>query len=107
MLELEELIATRRPGWSLQRPFYTDPEVLAEAAAAASVPLDLCLEAAGDTGRDAQIQEAGRRLLAAGADDLPAIRLGRRVYSGEERLEEAALVARSAGTARFHRPVTA
>ena len=30
MPALKDLIATRRPGWSLPRPFYTDPEILNE-----------------------------------------------------------------------------
>lgn len=67
-----------------------DPEVLTEAAAAAGVPLDACLQAAGDTGRDAAIEDAGRRLAEMGADALPALRVGRLLFSGEERLPEAA-----------------
>jgi 2-hydroxychromene-2-carboxylate isomerase len=66
-----------------------DPEVLAEAAAAAGLPLDACLAAAGDAARDAAIEEAGRRLAAGGATELPALRVGRRLFSGEERLPEA------------------
>ena len=70
-----------------------DPEVLAEAAAAAGLPLDACLAAAGDAGRDAAIEDAGRRLVAMGADELPALRVGRRLFDGEERLPEAAAAA--------------
>src|SRR4051812_32792914 len=70
-----------------------DPEVLAEAAAAAGVPLDGCLAAAGDLARDEAIDEAGRRLLAMGADELPVLRVGRRLFSGEERLPEATAAA--------------
>jgi 2-hydroxychromene-2-carboxylate isomerase len=70
-----------------------DPEVLAEAAAAASVPLDACLAAAGDTRRDADIEDAGHRLFEMGADELPALRVGRRLFSGESRLPEAVAAA--------------
>jgi 2-hydroxychromene-2-carboxylate isomerase len=70
-----------------------DPEVLAEAAAAANVPLDRCLAAAGDVSRDEAIEAAGRRLLALGADQLPVLRVGRRLFCGEERLPEATAAA--------------
>jgi 2-hydroxychromene-2-carboxylate isomerase len=63
-----------------------DPEVLAEAAAAAGVGLEACLSAAGDERLDRPLESAARRLLAAGADRLPAIRMGRTLYCGEERL---------------------
>jgi len=66
-----------------------DPEVLAEAAAAAGLGLDECLRAAGDVARDGPLEAAGRRLLAAGADRLPAVRAGRTLICGEERLGEA------------------
>jgi 2-hydroxychromene-2-carboxylate isomerase len=66
-----------------------DPEVLAEAIAAAGLPLHASLHAAADTARDAAIEEAGRRLAAGGATELPALRVGRRLFSGEERLPEA------------------
>jgi 2-hydroxychromene-2-carboxylate isomerase len=85
----------------------SDPEVLAEAAAAASIPLDGCIDAAGDTSRDASLEAAGRRLLAIGAEDLPVIRVGRQVFGGESRIEEAAAAARALVTGRFGRPVTA
>src|SRR4051812_18723351 len=65
-----------------------DPEVLAEASAAAGVPLEACLGAAGDIARDEPIEAAGRRLLAMGADELPVLRVGRRLFCGEERLPE-------------------
>jgi 2-hydroxychromene-2-carboxylate isomerase len=67
-----------------------DPEVLAEAAAAAAIPLDGCLSAAGDVARDGPIEDAGRWLLAAGADRLPALRVGRVLHCGEQRVAEAA-----------------
>lgn len=70
-----------------------DPEVLAEAAAAAGVPLDVCLAAAGDAVRDEEIEDAGRRLQALGAGELPVLRVGRRLFSGEARLPEAVAAA--------------
>lgn len=77
-----------------------DPEILAEAAAAANIVLDDCLASARDGGRDGAIEAAGRRLLAAGADRLPALRVGRALYWGEHRLSDAALAARLAATAQ-------
>jgi hypothetical protein len=57
-----------------------------EAAAAAGIPLDACLDAAGDLARDAKIEAAGRRLLAAGADRVPALQVGRALVWGESRI---------------------
>jgi 2-hydroxychromene-2-carboxylate isomerase len=73
-----------------------EPEILAEAAAAAGVVLDDCLAAARDTSRDGRIEAAGRALLAAGADRLPALRVGRSLYWGERRVGEAVAAARVA-----------
>src|SRR4051794_13293559 len=72
-----------------------DPEVLAEAAAAAGIPLDACLSAAGDISRDGPMEEAGRRLLAAGANRLPAIRVGRVLHTGEAEVAQAAALLRA------------
>jgi 2-hydroxychromene-2-carboxylate isomerase len=72
-----------------------DPEVLAEAAAAAGIPLDACLRAAGDVARDGPLEQAGRRLLASGADRLPAIRVGRVLHCGEAQVAQAAAVLRA------------
>jgi len=77
-----------------------DPVILAEAAAAAGIGLDECLHAAGDATRDAAAELGARRLLAAGADRLPALRIGGELFSGEERLGEAAAAARSRPAAR-------
>jgi 2-hydroxychromene-2-carboxylate isomerase len=66
-----------------------DPEILAEASAAAGLTLGDCLRAAGDRRRDAAVEEAGRRLLAAGADRLPALRVGRALYWGESQVAAA------------------
>ena len=71
-----------------------DPEILAEAAAAADIGMDGCLQAVGELGRDAAIEAAGRRMLAAGADRLPALRVGRALFWGENRVAEAAAMAR-------------
>ena len=72
-----------------------DPEILAEAAAAAGIGLAETLAAAGDVARDGPIEDTGRGLLAAGATCLPALRVGRMLFCGEDRLLEAA-AARSA-----------
>jgi 2-hydroxychromene-2-carboxylate isomerase len=71
-----------------------DPDVLAEAAAAAGLPLDDCLRAARDTGVDGAIEAAARRLLAVGVDRLPALRVGRALCWGEGCVAEAIASAR-------------
>jgi 2-hydroxychromene-2-carboxylate isomerase len=73
-----------------------DPEVLAEAAAAACVSLDDCLSAAGEYARDGELEATGLRLLALGATQLPALRVGRALFCGEERIAEAATAWRGA-----------
>jgi 2-hydroxychromene-2-carboxylate isomerase len=78
-----------------------DPEILAEAAAAAGVVLDDTLQAARDESRDGPIEETGRALLAAGADRLPALRVGRALYWGEARVGEALAAARVARVAKM------
>lgn len=67
-----------------------DPEILAEAAAVAGIDWQDMLKAVGDPERDMAIEEVGRRLVAAGADRLPALRVGRTLFCGEDRLHEAA-----------------
>jgi 2-hydroxychromene-2-carboxylate isomerase len=71
-----------------------DPEILAEAAAAAGVGLDGCLRAAGDRARDGAMEAAARQLLAVGADRLPALRVGRSLFWGESQVADAAAAAR-------------
>jgi 2-hydroxychromene-2-carboxylate isomerase len=71
-----------------------DPEILFEAAGAAGLVLEDCLRAAGDRSRDGAIETAGRRLLAAGADRLPGLRIGRSLFWGEGKVAEAAAAAR-------------
>jgi len=76
-----------------------DPEILAEAAAAAGIRLDECLRAAGDPRRDGPMEAAGRRLLAAGADRLPALRIGRSLSWGEQRVGATAAAVRQSSPA--------
>jgi len=76
-----------------------DPEILAEAAAAAGLVLEDTLHAARDASRDGAIERAGRALLAAGADQLPALRVGRALCWGERRVGEALAAARLAPVA--------
>ena len=71
-----------------------DPEILAEAAAAAGLALGDCLSAARDVRHDDAIGAAGLRLLAAGADRLPALRVGRSLFWGEREVGDAAATAR-------------
>jgi 2-hydroxychromene-2-carboxylate isomerase len=70
-----------------------DPEVIAEAAAAAGLPLADALAAAGQLGRDGAMERAALRLLRRGADELPATVVGRQLFAGESRLAEAAAAA--------------
>jgi 2-hydroxychromene-2-carboxylate isomerase len=79
-----------------------DPEILAEAAAAAGIGLDGCLRAVGELRRDGPIEAAGRRLLAVGADRLPALRVGHSLFWGENRVAEAAAAARHMAAAAVH-----
>jgi 2-hydroxychromene-2-carboxylate isomerase len=71
-----------------------DPELLAEAAAAAGIDMQGWLRALGEVRRDGEIDAAGRSLLAAGADRLPALRVGEMLFCGEPRIDEAAAAAR-------------
>jgi len=80
-----------------------DPEILAEAAAAAGMPLEDCLDAAGDFARDGTAEEIGRRLLSAGADRLPVLRVGRSLFWGEQRVGAAAASVRQATPALARR----
>ena len=62
-----------------------DPELLAEAAAAAGIDMQGWLSALTEMHRDGEIDAAGRRLLAAGADRLPAMQVGDALFWGEHR----------------------
>jgi 2-hydroxychromene-2-carboxylate isomerase len=66
-----------------------DPEVLAEAAAAAGIGLRECLQAARDVMRDAEAERQAHALLAAGATCLPVVRVGRLVFAGEDAIPAA------------------
>jgi 2-hydroxychromene-2-carboxylate isomerase len=78
-----------------------DPEALVEAAGAAGLAADEALAAAADRSRDAPMIDEAGRLRVLGVCDLPAVRVGQRIVAGEERLAEAALLARrSAAAAR-------
>jgi 2-hydroxychromene-2-carboxylate isomerase len=72
-----------------------DPEILAEAAAAAGIPLEACLAAAGDPGRDEALHATARGLLATGVRSLPAVRVGRRWFHGDHAPDEAAALLRA------------
>lgn len=52
-----------------------DPETLAEAAAAAGVPLGGCIAAAGEAWRDEGLADAAAALRACGVAELPALRI--------------------------------
>jgi 2-hydroxychromene-2-carboxylate isomerase len=71
-----------------------DPEVLAEAAAAAGLELPEVLAAGGDRSRDGEMEATALRLLAQGATRLPVLRVGRTLYCGEGRIAEAAAALR-------------
>jgi 2-hydroxychromene-2-carboxylate isomerase len=77
-----------------------DPEILAEAAAAADLGLEDCLQAAGELRRDGPMEQAALRLLARGADALPVLVVGRTLFCGEHRLPEAAAAASGRRLAR-------
>lgn len=67
-----------------------DPEILAEAAAAAGIHPEECLAAAHDAKRAAVLAATAEGLVARGVAELPAIRVGRRWFAGESALDEAA-----------------
>jgi 2-hydroxychromene-2-carboxylate isomerase len=71
-----------------------DPEVLAEAAAAAGLGLPEVMAAAGDRSRDGEMEATALRLLAHGADRLPVLKVGRTLFCGEHRIAEAAAAVR-------------
>jgi 2-hydroxychromene-2-carboxylate isomerase len=77
-----------------------DPETIAEAAAAAGLGLVETFAAASDVGRDGALEEAARRLMAQGADELPVLTVGRTLFVGEHRIAEAAAASLGAGQRR-------
>lgn len=72
-----------------------DPEILAEAAAAAGLDLDACLRAAVDASRDVAPRQTAAALAARGVDRLPVLEIGGRMFCGEECLPEALAAARA------------
>jgi 2-hydroxychromene-2-carboxylate isomerase len=76
-----------------------DPDSLAEAAAAAGLDLEESLRAAADRRRDGAVEAAARRLLAVGADRLPALRVGRSLFWGDSQVAEAVATARLSAAA--------
>jgi 2-hydroxychromene-2-carboxylate isomerase len=70
-----------------------DPEALTEAAAAAGVPLDSCLEAAGERWRDEELAEMAEVLRAHDIFELPAVSIGGRWFAGDAALQQAGAVA--------------
>lgn len=70
-----------------------DPETIAEAAAAAGLPLAPCLQAAGESWRDEELGKVSATLRSAGVDRLPAFRVGVRWLQGEESLRAASALA--------------
>jgi 2-hydroxychromene-2-carboxylate isomerase len=72
-----------------------DPEILAEAAAAAGIGLQECLAAAGDPTRDGELHATARGLLAKGVTRLPAVRVGTRWFDGDDALAAASAFVRA------------
>ncbi len=72
-----------------------DPEILAEAAAAAGMSLSECLAAARDMERDRVLEATARGLGGQGVLDLPALGIGPRFFAGENALAECALMVRA------------
>jgi 2-hydroxychromene-2-carboxylate isomerase len=75
-----------------------DPEILAEAAAAAGIGLRECLQAAGDASRDGELHATARGLLSHGVTRLPAVRVGKEYFDGDGALAGAAALWRSRRT---------
>lgn len=82
-----------------------DTDTLAEAAAAARVPLRACLEAAGESFRDAELAATASALHAWGVRELPAICLGPQWYWGEAGLVAACALPPSAARNLLLAPV--
>ena len=73
-----------------------DPEMLAEAAAAAALPLDACLEAAADPSRDLALTATALALSARAVRELPVLRSGGRWFAGRHGWRVAATMLRPA-----------
>jgi 2-hydroxychromene-2-carboxylate isomerase len=70
-----------------------DPEALTEAAAAAGVPLDTCLDAAGERWRDGELAEIADLLREQDIFELPAVTIGGRWFAGAAALQRAGAIA--------------
>ena len=83
-----------------------DPETLAEAAAAAGVPLEECLSAAGETWRDEELEANVDLLRSREISELPAILIGDQWFEGEAGLLAAgALITGPTPVQRLSAPV--
>jgi 2-hydroxychromene-2-carboxylate isomerase len=71
-----------------------DLRTLTEAAAAAGMPLEECLTAAGDADRDLALAATADGLRGHGVTELPVIRVGRRWFEGARGLAAAAALLR-------------
>jgi hypothetical protein len=80
--------------WPENHPADSPIALRAAAHAAAGLRLDLTLAAAADESRDGPRHATARGLLARGVTELPAIRVGRRWFSGEPGLLEASAAKR-------------
>lgn len=80
-----------------------DPETLTEAAAAADLPLNECLVAAGETWRDDELRVASEALRGHGVSELPVIRMGERWLKGEAGLFAAGVLRTEPRIARRRR----
>jgi 2-hydroxychromene-2-carboxylate isomerase len=67
-----------------------EPDVLAEAGAAAGLEADQVVAAARDSRRDAQLFATAKGLVARGVDSSPAIRVGSRWFGGVDPVADAA-----------------
>jgi 2-hydroxychromene-2-carboxylate isomerase len=70
-----------------------DPEIIAEAAAAAGLGLDEALAAAGERHRDVGLERTALSLARRGAGELPVVIVDRVLFAGERRIAEAAAAA--------------
>jgi 2-hydroxychromene-2-carboxylate isomerase len=74
-----------------------DREVIANAARAAGLSVRDCVAAAGNPRLDGPVHATARGLSAQGVELLPAVRISRRLLTGERMLEEAAPLLRVKG----------
>jgi 2-hydroxychromene-2-carboxylate isomerase len=80
-----------------------DPEIIAEAAAAAGLGLDEALAAGGERRRDVGMRRTALGLARRGARELPVVVVDRLLFAGERRLAEAAAAAAAPPDARRRR----